>query len=71
MFQKMRKFPVTNCKLTMKTENLKQFVFINSILLSLLLIKLIDNLKYYFYKIGLYVSQITINKKQYNEISQW
>lgn len=41
MFQRMRHYPVTKCKLTMKTENSKTFFFvINSILSSLLLVKL-------------------------------
>lgn len=63
MFQRTRDYPVTNCKLTMETENTKPFVFVSSILLSLLLVKSIDNFKYHFDKIGLYVSQITMNKK--------
>lgn len=66
VFERTRNYPVTNCKLTVKTENSKQFVSVNSILLSLLLLKSIDNFKYYLDKIGLYVSQIMTNKKKHN-----
>lgn len=51
MFQRMRNYPVMHFKLTMKTENSKQFVFVNSILLALLLVKLIDNFKYYLIRL--------------------
>lgn len=66
VFQRTRNYPVTNCKLTVKTESPKQFVSVNSLLLSLSLVKSIGNFKYYIDKIGLYVFQIMINKKKHN-----
>lgn len=66
VFQRTRNYPVTKCKLTVKTESPKQFVSVNSLSLSLSLVKSIGNFKYYIDKIGLYVFQIMIHKKKHN-----